>query len=121
MDGETFIDRQIALLQGGFAEFKFSNYLESNLGLSVQELVNVFRQVYPNVEQGEGAQVGEVRTTESENVENVVPSEVGEVETSEQVTLKVRAEVNVEEEEVGKEVQEEVGPADENLGNVREI
>lgn len=55
MDRETFIDRQIVLLQGDIVEFEFSNYLESNPILSVLKLIKVFRQVYPNVEQGEGA------------------------------------------------------------------
>lgn len=48
-------------------------------------------------------------------------TELGNVETSEQVTPKIPAEVNVEEEEVGKEVQEQVRQADEDPENIEKI
>lgn len=66
MDGKTFMNRQIASLQVGIMNFEFLNYLEANLGMSIQELVDVFKQVYPEVkEKEEEAQVG---VTPSEGV-----------------------------------------------------
>lgn len=82
MDGLTFVDEKIALLQFGIVDFEFLNYLEANPGLLVQELVNVFRHVYPEPEEEEGANVGEVPLVEAENMQSVGPSEVGEVETT---------------------------------------
>lgn len=57
MDGPKYIDAQIALLQPGIVDFGFLNYLEANLRLSVQELVNVFKNVYSDQEEKEEANV----------------------------------------------------------------
>lgn len=72
--------------------------------MSVQELVDVFRQVYPDTQQREGAPDGEVLLEGAEDVHNTVPSEVGEVETIDPVVLEVPVEGNVTGDEMGKEV-----------------
>lgn len=43
MDEKTFVNRKIALLQAGIINFEFLNYLEANPGMSMQELVDVFK------------------------------------------------------------------------------
>lgn len=42
MNGMTFVNKKIALLQAGIVKFEFLNYLEANPGMSIQELVNIF-------------------------------------------------------------------------------
>lgn len=50
MDGTTFVNRQIDLLQAGIVNSKLLNYLESKPGMSIKELVD-FKQVYPDAEE----------------------------------------------------------------------
>lgn len=76
----------------------------------VQELVNVFQQVYPEIEEGEGAWDGKELAAEVKNVPDIVQSEVAEMDSSERIASEVPAEIAVEGEEIGKEGQEEVGP-----------
>lgn len=82
--------------------------------MSVQELVDMFRHVYPDVEQREEAPDGEVPSEGAEDVHNTVPSEVGEVFTIDLVVPKVLVEGNVEGEKTCKEVQEEGDPVNED-------
>lgn len=50
MDNKTFVKRQIAMVQAGIVNFESLNYLEANPGMSFQELVDVSKQVFPEVE-----------------------------------------------------------------------
>lgn len=68
MDGPTFIDEQIAELQNRIINFEFLNFIEANPGLSVQELVNIFEQVYPGVEQRTDEPVEEVPSGTTEDL-----------------------------------------------------
>lgn len=48
IDGDIYVHEQVAALQSSILDFNFLNYLEANLGLPVQEIVNVFRYAYSN-------------------------------------------------------------------------
>lgn len=109
-------------MQSWIVDFEFLNYLEANPGLLVQELINVFRYVYPDQEEEEEEEnIGEVLSIKAENMQNARPSEVGEVETTEQVAQEIPTEVNAEEEEIGGKVQEEKEAANEDPGNAGEV
>lgn len=70
--------------------FEFLNYLESNPGMSIHELVDIFKQVYPEVEEKEKEEpVGVSPSEETEDVQNAVVGEVGKARTTGQVVPEV--------------------------------
>lgn len=81
-DGPTYIDEHIAQLQNGVIDFKVLNFIEANPRLLSQELVNVFEQVYPEVEQRIVDQVKDVPSGATENMCPVGTSEASDVGTS---------------------------------------
>lgn len=62
--------------------FEFLNYLEPNPGMSFQELVDVFKQVYPRVEEEKEEEEAQVGVTSLEDVPDAIASEVEETGTS---------------------------------------
>lgn len=91
MDEKAFVKRQIALLQAGIVNFEFLSYIEANSGISCQELVDVFKQVYPKVEgeEKEEESVEVVHSKETEKMQDAIANEGTKAGTSVQVAPKV--------------------------------
>lgn len=89
MDEKTFVNRQIALLQAGIVNFEFLNYLEANPGMTIRELLHIFKQVYPEAEKEKEALEEVIALERIEDAQNAVVSEVEKVGTSGQVVPEV--------------------------------
>lgn len=67
MDEKTFANRQIALLQAKIVNFEFLNYLETNPGMTIQELIDIFKKIYPEAEEKKEAPEEVIFSERTEN------------------------------------------------------
>lgn len=100
----------------------FLNYLKANPGLPVQEIVNVFRYTYPDLEQVDVPNMGDAPLVEvARRAQNTGRSEIEDVDTAKQIAPEIPSHLSVGLEGQDGKGQEEVHHLDQDLGNARKI